>query len=687
MSQSINQQNPRNNQPYNQRPNQNRQNRGAAPGAGQIVQAAPAQRQDNAARNENKNRGKFTPSSSSDYVNGTLSKAVCRYKLSAKACEVYRKYHSNLLIGEGRADGSCLHAGTGVGHKDHPHPLGATQRKEEHLKAVFNYGAGLQIHEIGGTQGRPYSWYEYGRDEQLHSVMERYHMTIPGIDYRDDLRAITQYQNIKMACENHNSAFPTRAFQLTETTGICQCAGSKSRWESHYRWEKAVADAVAAGNVGPLPFNADAVEITCAACLDKSKKMVYSLDSAYYDDVLGEVFEQCIRRSSFGIVTVNDYQTPIEKALEKITWTWKNRGDKKTETIVIKAEATENAADTNGSVPWQCGVPEAVMTCEVKSGLVNKTFEAMNLVKSKEDLKIRVDVQGNPMAYEHKVLRFGKKPMFMYNYTAANSTKYYMVFEEMSHFLNAEIPYRTYRITPTLQSRYSDVSRYEILDWNTRWMTELDIQLIVYANEVDEQCFVTSIQKKIDEKKKDREARKTKKKENKVKLALADFGEDQYYDKVNKIDDKDVNLEGLYEEQAGQWEFVKYLKCFFDKREHSFRVRVIDGELYLKLSAHRKRLLTGWLGFTEPNKSLTAMAKLTDVIKCYTSIGLKKLTASVLQVGVTLQRDEEKKTGAEIKLFRYPEALTIARYIRKSQEVRYEKILTSVGAAPAKSIC
>jgi len=525
--------------------------------------------------------------------------------------------------------------------QDHKHPLGAYGRQYMHQVITYLEGAHGRILEIGASKTRQHSMYETTIAGQSQSVLERTHMMCPIIDQRDEIRKAQNRLRLMNKVAEHNLVNPNNLHTVDYNS--CEHKAGPDFW-----------------------FGIDTATRQGCPCSNPNFDIISSVDSIYYEGVLMEIFEQLIRHPGLGYIAFNNYHRAMVNKMNKQSY-YHHKGR-----FTINGVAEPNVQ----------GSPESEFIIDASDS------------QNAGPIKISVSVQGNPMAYCHNVLRTGVNDnQFYYEHLGSDGNEYLFLFELIKELHNGDTPYQLFRVTKTNATSWSpsDRSQADIITFANRWVSYNDVKNVYDAqladaettrsNNLKNEQIASKLLKQGKSKEQAAEIIKKKqekalKRQNYVAITGTDFfGEEEWKNKIRKVGDKDIDLMKLNATIQESWNFIDKIKAFFETRDASFRVRIGEsGEPEVKLTARTQ----SWWIFKRDDKSLTCKAKLSDVMAAYHEIGIKSMTKSLMQAGVTMQRDAAKKDGLSTATFLVPEAVTIARYIRAVQEARHNKIMASV---------
>jgi len=152
------------------------------------------------------------------------------------------------------------------------------------------------------------------------------------------------------------------------------------------------------------------------------------------------------------------------------------------------------------------------------------------------------------------------------------------------------------------------------------------------------------------------------------------YNDDLYNERKSKAGDKEFNPAKYNSRVASEIAFVRWMRrqLFNRGSSHLFSLRIIDGEVYIVA-----RKLGRWFFkiFVAEWKAETALAKVSDVIDAYLTIGVKSNETSIRHAQVTDQRASKDKT---LKVLNAGDAFAIARLLRIAEEHRFTLLTSDV---------
>lgn len=542
--------------------------------------------------------------------NGAVSAIQSSYMYSDQARQTLERYFSHLLIRDG--DRSRFRCGGEFGYKSHQHALGAFLRAHFHDLIMYLYEPRGTCLDIGSSPVRMHSRHQNGRP-----LLDRVHMMCPVLDVRDDMRVRDNKMKLERLCVEHN--------KLMEELGDKRVYDPKTHLCAHVGGQ----------------------EREKCRCNDKFD-IITSVDSAYYPGVLEEMFDHLIEDDVNGYVVVNDYlQVLLDGSFERDPGPFET--SHKGEIFgrpFGKAEACLNSD----------GVPESYCYYTIEGN----------------QLWVTSTVQGNPMPYYHGVLNLGQKN-FVHKYLGKDGKQYYMLFQEMEVCKNGDIPYKMFKVSPTLRSRWNDGQLREMQVFEELYVSVKDILPILLKNQATDMmskfnlaasttCSTNDISSIC------RETSTFEAPEIQADL----FDVDSYADKLSK--NGEVNFDLVRKRAVKETTFFRHIRTHFRSGQHNISVRYINNEawLYVRVIGRDRSLFNPLSWFMNVEiKGQSARARLIDVIEAYKRIGIKQNTTSITQALSQVQREKENNEG----VFNMVDAFAIARIIRVNEQSRFEALV------------
>jgi hypothetical protein len=270
--------------------------------------------------------------------------------------------------------------------------------------------------------------------------------------------------------------------------------------------------------------------------------------------------------------------------------------------------------------------------------------------------KVISTVAGNPAPYEHGFLRTGGHDTWQYHMFAKDrdgkAHQVNVIFETVEEFQNGDVPYKLCRVYIIKHSKLVGVNELEgagvsgIPTYSSQWYKETIP--IIPKNEI---LPVTK---------------------DTIGYHLA--GNVTGFTRPSKSGDLLTDLISKEERQHKDlaiWQtFVNQYEYHVLKRNERFFNTVEEIAGKQTELVHMEMLTSKWytLGLATSQKVVTA--KLSHVIDAYLAIGNKKVTSSVKQACIQLQRAAPKEELMDIT-----DAFLIARVMRAQEEVRYDEVL------------
>lgn len=568
---------------------------------------------DNGGRKELEDRKPNPPKDTLAVSKGAVAAISSNYRFSKEAVSTLERHFCGLLVKAG--DRSRFSIGGEFGYNDHPHALGAFLRAYFHDLVLFKYEPMYvdgdddhmpQVLDIGSSPVRMYSRYQNGVCEATRNWM-----MCPNLGIRDEMRDAGNSRRIQRLISDCVS----KGLKAPEiSTRVCHCVGAGGEVIDERK--------------------------KCEICSRGVARVVTSVDSFYYPGVLEEMFEQLAEGSNIGYVVGNDYHHAMIKLKE---------GSK---------NPFEGSACVNSE-----GVPESTF----KISLGHKPTDANE--GWLPDIRVTSTVRGNPLPYEHGILKTHGKENFAYTYKCADGISRMFVFEQLQCVWNGDVPYKIWRIYKTALDKAADSEKEYLGLMDNWWLNVGDI--------VEEQKKLVELQvtKALEREKEDLklvtalESIETKVDEKEVFQAPDLFDVSSYDQKLSQHRDWVLNLVERKQRVEGEVAFFRWVRLQFDRTDHQVRIRYIANEAWMYVTVTNS---DGWFGLRSQKKSLTVRAKLSAVLEAYVKIGIKSQATSIFFTMVTNQRECKQTTD----LFNMSEAYTIARLIRSYEEKRFSAILT-----------
>ena len=554
------------------------------------------------------------PKDSLSVQNGAIGAVQSSYRFSREACETLENHYRSLFVKE--SDRTRFRIGGEYGYKNHQHALGAFLRADFHDTIMYLNEPNGRCLDIGSSPVRMFSRYQNEKP-----LINRVFMMNPIIDVRDDIRAQDNKLSIQRLCDRHNELAvkldQNNAQILNPQFNTCHHVGGSDRNR---------------GNCG------------CIEHFD----FITAIDSAYYPGVLEEMFEQMISNQVNGYIVLNDYlHVLLDSAYQRDPGPLNDL-----ENIDRNNLHKEPFGKTNACLNAD-GDPESY--CQFR---INH-----------DEIRVTSTVRGNVLPYNHGILNLGKCKTFAHRYSYVNEddieVKMLMLFEEINICFNGEIPYKTYKIRPTLLSRWSEESLRDVHIYEELFLTASEYlaylnQEYLMQQEIKSNITITPVP--------------TLRRVESGESVNDDLFDVESYTK--KLTQEDESLIDLVQRRArNEVAFVKFVRNQFRTGSHNISIRYVDKEawIYIRVVGKESRWYNPltWF-FNVEMLGRSAHARLADVIEAYKKIGVKQNVKSILHSLTQNQRERDDNTG----LFNMSDAYAIARVIRVNEETRFENLVS-----------
>jgi hypothetical protein len=415
---------------------------------------------------------------------------------------------------------------------------------------------------------------------------------------------------------------------------------------------------------GPFEEGVEPPEPEACSC-SKRYDHYMAIESVYYKGVLEDIYENLRRdydanKPSRGHVVFNNYLAALKMKIAADTIV-------KERYFMSRIHKQELDLVTLEALPNYENVIESKHTIR---------FE-----KEDGELKLRViaDVQGNELPYYHGIPDIPDE-----QYIHDVRGEYVYMWKRNERVWNGEIPLDSYTIKITKKSKMSEFQIKSRLNWSIGNEADFNsIALFMSKDDMELYSFLvdksyeknSSTMCESDERTSDEilelnvpEVNIKEVKEEQMGLI---FNEALIPKKKSQEGEKHIDAKEHRTRMASNKKFVNWLRNqFVDKRgKAELSLKMVDGEAFLVL----RRFKSYFFGiFNEIDSGKTAMAKLDDVIHAYVQIGIKQNTNSLRQACANHQKH---LTEVTTDVFVAPDSFLIARYLRVSEEARWEGIL------------
>lgn len=570
-------------------------------------------------------------------VGGVVANLKSKYRFSAKAIEALRGQFAHLLVDPSV---SRLDVGGKHGFENHPHPVGAFQRSYFDDLIMYKYQKHGTILEAGASPIRTTSRY-YMSEGRRYPWLHRMHLMNPIIGAQDEERINNHTQVLKERSDQHQ-----RIENLLANPWLWGVKDNGDLTVNQCRHAMRTGD----------HMNVNSERNGACRCMEVYDS-VKSVESWYYPGVrLG--MHSALKRftdekgpGKFGWIVGNDYFRMVKEASKSGAFR------EHLKECVVRFYRT-------GSYDLEF-VGEALEHVWF-DGKERRAPESRHIITSDKSgfLSVTAIVNGNAIPYHHKVPLSSCSDTFCYE-----EKDKVIMYQKMEQFDNGDIPFVLYKLSVTKKESWTPENRMHLEFINREFATVDDLITPDIVKEALDQ-ITEEVNKKAVEDAKEPEAST----EHDILL----FNEELYVEKVSDVRDKRLLPDTMRSKHETNWKFIRWIQTQVDSkwygRTHKFCLKYIKKEAYLVAKKYQTKGLTGLFGFNTNTRSMTAMAKLSDVLEAYLAIGVKTNTTSIQNTLVQKQRDTKH---IDHNAFAMCEAYIIARLLRDVESKRFERIVSA----------